>query len=172
MNGEAFIDICEKSFSEAKVRLGPMQREIYLEKLKRFSNPQLEKVFEKVLETSKRFPKIAEIYEAARECGYLQTESDIFKPHRWQPADCGLCRGEGRLAIIWHCFYEPKPTGLLEIQELVQAFPYTRSFDYTLKPNEYRSIFRCRCVAGDVATLSKAWPKWTKDSETRRERWA
>lgn len=172
MTTDAFIDICEKSFSEARLRLGPMQREIYNEKLKRFDVMQLDKIFEKVLETVKRFPKIAEIYDAARDCGYLQTESDKFKPHRWQSTTCGKCRGEGRIAIIWHCFREVQGDRLKEIEELTQVFPYSESFTYRFKPNEYRSIFRCQCAAGDAPTLARAWPKWTIHSETRRERWA
>lgn len=172
MNSDAFIDICEKSFSESKVRLGPMQKTIYVEKLRRFSEHELDKIFEHVIEGTKYFPKIADIYAAARECGFLQTESDKFRPHHWRETDCGLCRGEGRVAIIWHCFYEARDTGMLEIQELTQALPYAASFDYRFKPNEYRSIFRCRCRAGEAATLPQAWPKFSNTTETRRERWA
>lgn len=171
MTTEAFIDICEKTFSEGKVRLGPMQREIYLEKLKRFDGSQLDKMFEKVLETAKHFPKIAEIFDSARDCGYLQTETDNFRPHHWEPTDCGKCHGEGRLCIIWLFTMEERPTGILERRQLTQVFPYTKSFDYTLKPNEYRSIFRCECFAGDASTIPKIYPKWTRSSEPVREKW-
>lgn len=172
MNSAAFIDICERSFSEAKVKLGPSQRSIYEEKLRSFTDQDLDRIFEKVLELTRSFPKIKDIYDAARELGMLGAERVSNSPkHHWQVTDCGFCRGEGRIAIIWVCKVEERQTGICEIRQLAEVFPYSKSFDYQFKPNEYRSIFRCQCSAGDMETLPKSWPKWTKDSNPRREVW-
>jgi hypothetical protein len=171
MNANAFIDICERSFSEAKVKLGPSQRSIYEEKLKAFTEQDLDRIFEKVLEITRSFPKIKDIYDAARELGLLNVEHYNTVKHQWQESECGFCRGEGRICIIWGCRMEERKTGICEVRELTQVFPYSKSFSYHLKPNEYRSIFRCQCAAGDVDTLPKSWPKWTKDSNPRREVW-
>lgn len=171
MTPSAFIDICEKSFSEGKVKLGPSQHAIYEEKLTTFTAEQLDKIFEKVLEICKRFPKIAEIYDAARELNYLQTEFDKFRPHHWKPSDCPLCRGEGRLAIVWYVTIEQRDTGRLEVSELKEILPYSNAGLYKFKPKEYIAIHRCKCPAGDSETIPKIWPKWTQMSEPRREVW-
>lgn len=149
----------------------PQQLGIYRDKLRRFSPEQLLEILNKVLEEAKYFPKVSEIFKAAEALGYLSVTQDTRRFHHWKETNCGLCHGEGRIAIIWHCFTEERGEYRAEIQELVQVFQYSKSFDYRFKPNECRSIFRCRCLAGDAESLPKAWPKWTNNSNARREVW-
>lgn len=163
-----FLTQCEEAFGGKTYTLG--QKAAFTEKCSRFTERELNRIYSDLLETSKYLPKIADVYDAARSMGMLDTEERPV--HRWDATDCGLCRGEGRLMIVWHCFRELQGDRLKEIEELTQLMPYSQGLDYKQKPNEYRSIFRCRCLAGDALTIPKSFPKWSKSSETRRERWA
>lgn len=167
MTLEIFLKQCEESFGGKEYTLG--QKSALIEKCSRFNERELNRIYSDLLETCKYLPRIADIYDSARSMGMIQEE--LRPPHRWQPTDCALCRGEGRLRIIWHFKIEERPTGLMEIRELVQIFPYTKGFDYVMKPNEYPSVYRCKCSSGDAETLPTSWPKWTNSSEPRREQW-
>lgn len=171
MTSEQFLDELETVF-EKKPK--PQQLVIYRDKLRRFSSEQLLELLNKVLEEVKYFPRVSEIYKAAEGMGYLAIDTTNCKLHRWQPTECNLCHGEGRLAIIWQARVEQRETGRVEIQELTQVLQYTKSLDpqnYTLKANEFRTIFRCQCLAGDAATIPKAWPKWSRSRNPIREVW-
>lgn len=170
MNVNEFLNRCEDSWG-AKVKLMPARQAIYMEKLRRFSSEQLSAIYDKVLETTGRFPEIKDIYAVARELGYLETEQAKCTRHHWQESECGSCHGEGRLCIVWSARVESRPTGLLELQRLEQVLQYTRSFEYQLKPGEFRTIFRCKCFAGDTPTLSRGWPKLTNSTPIEREVW-
>lgn len=167
MTSEDFITECQTIFDR---NLKPAQLPIYRDKLRRFSSEQLFELLNKVLEEVKSFPKVSEIHKAAQELGFLQTEN-TFTPHRWKPSDCGYCRGEGRLAVFWSTRIEERPTGTLEIQELTQIFQYTKSFEYKPKPNEFRALFRCKCIAGDALAIPMGWPKLTTSTQLLREVW-
>ncbi len=162
-----FMNACEDSFGGKSYTSG--QRGAIESKCSRFDERELNRIFAELLETCRYLPKIADIYDSARYLGMLHTPER--PPHRWQPADCGMCHGEGRLGIIWHCFMEERPTGIVEIQELVQVFQYSKQFDYKLKINEYRSIFRCKCWAAEAETIPRGFPQWTNQSNARREKW-
>ena len=162
-----FINRSEESFGDK--RYSPGQRAAIEAKCWHFTERELNAIYSDLLETCKTLPLVAHIYASARSMNMLERKE--FKPHRWQPSDCGLCRGEGRLGIIWRLTFEERPTGVCEIQELTELFQYTKSLQVALKPNHYRSIFRCRCLAGEADTIPKAWPKWSNDSNARREVW-
>ncbi len=169
MTPELFIQELQQIFDKT---LKDKQLPLYLDKLRRFSSEQLIEILNKTLEEAKYFPKVSEIFKAAEGLGYLSIDLTKCRVHHWRPTDCSFCRGEGRIAVIWHCFYEERNEQHVEIQELVQIFPYSKSFEYQFKPNEVRSIFRCKCLAGEADSIPKAWPKWTRESNTRREVWA
>jgi hypothetical protein len=165
MTTEAFIDICERSFSEQKVRLGPNQREIYAEKLRRFTNDELNAIFDKVLETTRNFPKIRDIYDAARDCGFLQTEMPQFRSHDWKESACNLCHGEGRLLVIWQLAYEENGW---EEHRLKVIRPYSAP-EIETGAHDFRTLFRCQCSAGDASTIPAGWPKWSTVIEPVRK---
>lgn len=163
MTFQSFVDLCEKSFSDGKVRLGEKQSEIYAEKLRRFSGDQLDKIFESVLESCRNFPKISDIYNAAKELGFVTPVTDSFKPHHWEHGDCKLCRGEGRLSVTWELSFTEDRR---EQHSLKQIHPY--SDQATVPPDCFTSIYRCSCAAGDRPSIPKAWPLWSKDREPVR----
>lgn len=167
MNLEQFLSKCEDSFGGKSYTL--LQKAAFMEKCSRFNAAELQRIFSDLLENNKYLPRIADIYESARSLGMLDKEQ--MPLHRWIGTDCNYCRGEGRMGIIWRCQIEERETGLVEIQELVDLFQYSKAFDRQLKSNEYRSLFRCRCSAGDAETLPKGWPRWTATSEPRRTVW-
>lgn len=169
MNIHLFMDELGKIFDKQPK---PEQLAIYAQKLRRFSPEQLVEILNRVLEECRAFPKVSEVFKAATELGYLSIDTTRTRHHHWAESDyCGMCHGEGRLCIFWECFYEDRENGRVEIQQLKRVFQYTKSFDYQQQRNEFRSIFRCKCPAGDAQTLSKHWPKWTIQSPTRREVW-
>lgn len=165
MTASEFLKQCEATLGSGKVKLLPAQESIYFEKLRRFTSDQLLAIYDKVLETTGYFPKIKDIYEAARDLGYLQTESEHFKPHRWQETECQLCKGEGRLCITWIVTSEIIREERREVHALSRIRPYAESCNsdnFVLESGEFRSIFRCSCLAGDAAGIPKMWPKWSK----------
>lgn len=168
-----FIRQCEATTGNGKIRLMPAQEAVYVEKLRMFSGEQLSAIYDKVLELTEHFPKIKNIWDAARDLGYLQTESDIFRPHRWEESECRLCKGEGRICVIWLSTFEIRHETRVEAEALSQILPYAESCDsvkYKLKPDEFRTIFRCACIAGDRDTIPKGWPKWNKNIPAVRYR--
>lgn len=159
-----FLTQCETSFA-GRVRLMPAQEAVYVEKLSTFSPDQLSAIYNKVLEITEHFPKIKNIYDAARDLGYLQTESDVYKPHQWKTTDCHLCRGEGRLCVTWILTSEIRNNERIRVEALNRITPYSESCDsrtFQMQDGEFRSLFRCACFAGDVPGLPKTWPKWSK----------
>ena len=143
----------------------PEQVRAYRAKMGRFSSDQLIEILNRLLEECKTFPKFSDIYKAAQELGFMQTESASFTPHRWQPTDCRMCRGEGRICVVWLITVEIRNDERKEAHALTKIVPYTQSCDsagMTLGPGEYRTLFRCACMSGDAVSLPKSWPKWSK----------
>jgi hypothetical protein len=169
MNSEQFLDELGTVFDKHPK---PQQLGIYRDKLRRFSPEQLLELLNKVLEEAKYFPKVSEIYKAANELGYLSIDTTKTRHHHWQPSKCGLCCGEGRLALFWEFRQEQRETGIVEIQRVVKIAQYTNSLGDAVPQNQFRTIFRCECAAGDVMTLPKAWPKYNGRMPSQREVWA
>src|SRR6266704_6421918 len=97
MNTPDFLKKCAQAFPGKE--LTEDQVAIYTEKLARFDERQLNRIHAEIIETCKYFPKIADIYDAARSMGMLTVPEQPI--HHWQPTACGLCHGEGRLLIVW-----------------------------------------------------------------------
>lgn len=170
MTTHEFLDKCEESFPGKPYTIG--QRAAFDQKLERFTETQVMGIYAQILENCKYAPRIADVYDAAQELGYLSIDATQFRSHQWEPSnECGLCRGEGRLAIFWRVAIQERDTGLVEFQEIVHVAQYTKSFDRHIPSNEFRSVFRCKCRAGDVATIPKHWPKLSKETPTSREIW-
>ena len=166
MTPQSFIHELEQIFERS---LKEKQAPLYLDKLRRFSSEQLLELLNRTLEEAKYFPKISEIYKAAAELGYLHVDLTRTRLHNWEPSDCAMCRGEGRLAVFWELLFEERGTGRFEVHQFKSLVPYSRSSSYSLSENEFSSIFRCSCMAGEAATLPKAWPKWSIYAPLRRE---
>ena len=164
MTSGEFLLRCEDLFPGKA--LTDAQAKVYHEKLSRFDSRQLAKILAGCLENCKFFPKIADIYESARSMGLLQAPSE--RQHRWTPTDCPLCDGEGRLGVFWEFYREVRGEDSVEVNRLVKILPYTKSFEYSRQSDQFRSIWRCRCSAGDVPTIPKAWPKWSNSVEPVR----
>ena len=165
MTIDAFLDLCEKSWSEQKSKLGPRQKEIYAEKLKRFASTQLDAIFEKVLELSRTFPKIRDIYDAAGELGFLAVNTvSGFQSHAWTPTLCNLCHGEGRLLVTWDLEFTADRR---ELQKLRHIVPYS-SLPWNLEAGQFTSLFRCQCPAGEARTIPPSWPRWSRETEPTR----
>lgn len=166
-----FLKQCEQQWGGGKIKLMPAQEAAYRQKLSMFSEEQLSAIYDKVLELAEHFPKIKNVYDAARMLGFLETHMDNFEPHHWQDAPCGLCHGEGRLAIIWAFKYEDRQSGRVEIQTVADVVQYSQTLSTPVPDKQFRTIFRCQCSAGDASTLPKAWPKFTKHTPLQREVW-
>lgn len=163
MNAEKFIQELEQVFDKT---LKAQQTPLYLDKLRRFSPEQLVELLNKVLEEAKYFPKVSEIFKAANELGYLSVDTNTVRPHRWKISDCRMCHGEGRLCVTWISTSEIRNDERREVQALSKILPYVASCDsdqFRLQDGEYRSLWRCSCMAGDAPTLPKAWPKWSRN---------
>ena len=142
------------------------QKSAIAEKCLRFNERELNRIYSDLLENCRYLPKIADIYESARSMGLLQAPSE--RQHRWTPTDCPLCDGEGRLGVFWEFYREVRGEDSVEVNRLVKILPYTKSFEYSRQSDQFRSIWRCRCSAGDVPTIPKAWPKWSNSVEPVR----
>lgn len=177
MTPSRFIDACEIAWggTEKKLKLMPKQASMYEEKLRRFTADQLGAIFEAVLEQAKHFPRIAEIYEVARSLGYIGNSVKADRPHAWKPTTCNLCVGSGVIAAFWSQEFELREGAKVQIMKLVGIGPYHLSAGLERKPHhEIRAVFRCNCLAGELETLPKGWPRWRgKDEPIVRERvWA
>lgn len=169
MTPEKFVGELEQIFDK---RLKPEQTPLYVEKVRRFSPEQRVEILNRVLEEAKYFPKVSEIFKAAETLGYLAPDfAKAARPHRWTETPCGLCHGEGRLAIFWKVRIDERETGRVELHILRQVVQYSKGFDYIMPADEYRTIFRCKCMAGDVETIPKSWPKFTREVSDVREVW-
>ena len=155
MTAIEFIRQCESGFLHST--LTDDQVAIYMTKLRVFSGSQLAKIYEKILETCMSFPKISHIYATAAELGFFEAHnpSDEFKPHRWEPADCEFCAGEGELSVIFDWFYETRDDRRVETERINRIFPYSSHdrIKYKLSPTEYERIERCSCAAGSAKTI-------------------
>src|SRR6266478_3795757 len=98
MRIELFMDELGKIFDKAPK---PEQLAVYREKLRRFSPEQLLEILNRILEECRTFPKVSDVFKAAKDLGYLSIDLTRTPVHRWTPSDCPTCNGEGRIAIFW-----------------------------------------------------------------------
>ena len=164
MTSKEFVEEFEK-LNEKKLTTD--QLAIYREKLRRFSSEELNAIYDKVLEEAKYFPKISEIYKTALGLGYLSTAdlTTITTIHQWEPSNCRRCTGEGRLCVTWTLAYDDNRR---EVHTLSRIVPYSWTASLTLARDEFTSLFRCDCVAGDAPTIPKKWPRWSTTMKRAR----
>jgi hypothetical protein len=121
---------------------------LYREKLAPFTGPQLDAIYNRLIETEVYFPKIKVIYDAARALGYFDVKPEQYESYHWTRSACRLCGGEGRLLVLWKS---------QEGRKVVSGvWPYSHLTSE--REDEFRSLFRCACPAGDA--LPKTWPRW------------
>lgn len=161
MNSTFFLDKCREILPPGK-DLTASQWTAYREKLSPFTEEQLQKLFDAILENCKFFPKIADIYEQARHLGFAERKQE-YRPHVWTPTDCQLCAGSGLVAAFWSQEFEITGENKNQILRLHYLFPYHQSGAYARQSDhdDVRSVYRCLCSAGSVNTLSKGIPRWT-----------
>jgi hypothetical protein len=150
--------------------LSPDQLSAYRAKLQRFSDAERRGIYDWLLENCKFFPKIADIYEAARAAGYLDKVTE-YRPHQWTPTDCRLCGGSGLMAAFWIQEFTVGEHGKKQILRLNEIMPYHQSTaTLNANPDNVRTVYRCRCDGGNAPALGKGIPKWSADHRSVIER--
>lgn len=139
------------------------QHVVYRAKLARFTDRERQKLYDAVVENCKYFPKIADVYEQARNLG-LFAEQDQYTPHVWTPTDCGRCGGSGLMAAFWSQEFTIAEDRKSQTLKLVHLTPYHESnARYMSGGDEVRFVCRCSCPAGDAKTLDRGIPRWSND---------
>lgn len=163
MNAAYFLDKFREVLPPAK-DLTPAQWTVYREKLAPFSEEQLTKLFDAVLENCKFFPKIADIYEQAKLLGFTERRIE-YKPHVWTATDCHLCGGSGLVAVFWAQEFEVTGESKAQILRLHYIQPYHTSGAYARQGDhdDVRVVYRCQCVCGASETLERGIPRWRAD---------
>lgn len=133
--------------------LAPKVIRIYLDRLQKFNHDQLDTLADKVVETCKTFPKVAHIFEAAKDAGMFSTRIRDTQGQEWEPTSCPDCQGEGRLLVIMKRDEEG-------IQRPIFVGKYSGGGHLNVKPEsgQYEWLFRCHCEAGD--RRPKAIARW------------
>lgn len=173
MNLMLFLDKCREVLPPAK-DLTPSQWVAYREKLSPFTEDQLQRLYDAVLENCKYFPKIADIYECAKTIGLAERKTE-YRPHVWTPTDCQICGGSGLVAAFWSQEFEVNGEERTQILRLHYLFPYHQSGAYNRQSDhdDVRTAYRCFCDAGAAETLSRGIPRWHQNMpEVRRRDWA
>lgn len=150
------------------------QRMVYLDKLSVIPDRMWPRIEQEITETCKRFPSLAEVFMAAKECGW-QRETNEYKPHVWTPTDCQLCKGSGLVAAFWSQEFEITEQNKAQILRLHYVLPYHDSAEYNGRKDhdDVRAVYRCFCDAGAAETLSSGIPRWRENMpETIKRGWA
>lgn len=170
MSPNEFIRQIERTWDR---ELEADQALIYLRKLERFSDAELQAIFDRVIESSKYMPRIADIYSAATDLEMLaKPAADGSKSHTWERTDCKLCEGEGRLNVIMQTTYgEATASGRDKTVRFADLGPYSdkKWIGYPWQEGFNSYIFRCSCEAGEAETIPKAWPRWDPDRHRRAD---
>lgn len=158
MNIDFFLERCEELWPGKPLTLS--QRSIYGAKLLQFEGRDLAKMYDYLSEHSKFFPKVADVFDAARQCAVMDRIAPS-KPHEWTANDCMFCGGSGQLAVFYEQLIDPN-TGDRE-KRLKRVMQYESS-QGTMRQNDWiRYYFRCSCPRGDVSTLNKGLPVWSNE---------
>lgn len=173
MNTSFFLERIEEVLPPGKQQTA-LQMAAYREKLARFDSSQLALLCEAVIENCKFWPKIADIYEQARNLGMLNgTRQD--EPHVWTPTNCLRCGGSGLLAAFWSQEFEIGESGKTQILRLHYLMPYHQSGNYAARGDhdDVRMAYRCDCPSGEAKTLPAGVKRWKPDvPEVVRKGWA
>lgn len=158
MTIDDFFMRCEELWPGKGLTLN--QRALYGGKLLRFDERQIGRIFDWLSENSKFFPKVADIYDAARHCSILDKPGD-HRPHEWNPTDCRLCGGSGQLAVFYEQEFDPKDQSRTLMLKRVMQYESSQTTSRTTEWTRY--LFRCSCPQGDASTLQKGIPRWNPD---------
>lgn len=151
----------------------PMNAEqavIYSDKAMRFTDAQLDAIFDKLLETCKFQPKVSDVFNAATDLALLaKPTSDHEASHNWVKTNCPLCEGEGRLCAIFQTLHEITANERRKTRRFIDVGPYSdaRWIGHEWDEGYATYIFRCCCDSGDVPTIPKAYPRWDTDRHGR-----
>jgi hypothetical protein len=173
MNFEMLMDRLTEVLPPGK-GLTAAQWAAYREKLSPFNEEQIGKLYEAILENCKFFPKIADVYEQAKNLGFTEKKIE-YQPHIWTPTDCQLCGGSGMVAAFWSQEFEVSGETKTQILRLHYLYPYHQSGEYNGRRDhdDVRSVYRCLCDSGAAVTLSKGIPRWNQNMpEILRREWA
>jgi len=139
----------------------------YEELLDGFDDWRLQELLNRVLSDNTYFPKPKDIWVAAKELGFFKSadkRSRTTSIHTWQPSNCKLCSGDGRLTVFMAVLYETDEVGQrhqkLKLRRIFRASDYPAIADYQPELEEHDFLFRCSCPAGDADSLPRNWPKW------------
>jgi len=156
---EHFIERCQDLWPGKD--LSAAQWAIYRERMGQYSDREADKIYEWLRDNSKFFPKIADIVDAARECGFADRVA-VYAPHQWEPSECRLCGGSGQLAVFYEQTYDPKNGIRILALKRVMQFQASQGVSRTTEWTRY--YFRCSCEAGGAPTLEKGLPRWSSDN--------
>jgi len=136
---------------------------IYRDKMDTYSDREADKIYDWLRDNSKFFPKIADIVEAAKHCGFAD-RVQAYAPHEWEASECRLCGGSGQLAVFYEQTFDPENANrILTLRRVMQY----QSSQGVLKTTDWtRYYYRCQCEAGDAPTLEKGLPRWSSDNPT------
>lgn len=173
MTAKQFIEKIEEAWEK---ELPAAQPSIWLRRLGRFDEAQLDKLFDEVMVSVRYFPRTLEpIWTVARESGLFNDDDRKARTtgiHLWEPTSCKLCGGDGRLIVYMAVLYETDDTGRRERRQLRRIFRASDGSaiqDYAAQPEELAFLFRCSCSAGDAETLPEGWPKWQGSVKSKSE---
>lgn len=164
MSIDFFLERCEQLWPGKALTLD--QRAFYGAKLMPFEGRDLARIFDYLSENSKFFPKIADVFDAARHCSMLDRVSPNM-PHAWQPNGCMLCGGSGQLAVFYELLFD-RAASTRELH-FRRAMQYESSSPTSRTHPEWTMFyFRCSCPRGEVNTLNKGLPQWSERQPGRR----
>jgi hypothetical protein len=173
MNFDMFMDRMLGVLPPGK-ELATTQWAAYRSKCEQFDESQMARLYDAILENCKFFPKIADIYEQARNLGFMERHIE-YRPHVWTPTDCQLCGGSGLVAAFWSQEFEICADEKRQILRLHYLYPYHQSGAYQRERthDDVRTVYRCFCPSGCVDTLDNGIPRWKENMpETMRRSWA
>jgi len=103
------------------------QSEMLVKKLARFTPVQLDALFEKSIEECKYLfargaNPVAQIYDVAKDLGFLTRPTTVSAEYTWTPTDCPHCGGCGMVAVF--CELMTDGDGRV-IKRLTRQFPYS-----------------------------------------------
>lgn len=166
MNPQTFVEYMNEQMPPAKP-LSTSQLWKMKERLAKYSEPELDRLAESVIDNCKFFPKIPDLLEQAKALGIPATISE-YRPHTWEPTDCQRCAGSGRLAVFWSQEFEMDGDAKRQILRLHYILPYHESGKYARRNDhdDIRTAHRCDCPAGEMKTLERGLPRWKPDAQT------
>lgn len=185
MNTNEFLRKCWMAWPKADGK--PLKQEmmdIYVDKMKRFSDSEIDQIYSMLLEKCHTFPKLSHVFEAAKDLG-LQTAQAVKIQDRltWMQTDCPLCSGEGAIQVIFNICYLPvyaegtvpseeNQIGVKKNIRFQTLWPLSsgENLYYEMQEGDYSYVFRCDCDAG--TQQPGGWPRWDRNRGADRQKLA